>query len=84
MTKEGFDVEGVDTTEALPHSGVRVVIKNARSQSITKRKRGKLRKYLAKMFAIRIGRGTKIFLDGSKITAPEGFESKAEYLFTLE
>jgi hypothetical protein len=81
MTEKGFEVEYMDTLEALPHPGVRVVIKHCKWELLPKET--DLIKYIAKMFAIRIARGTKIFIDGNKISAPEAFNSKAEDLFSL-
>lgn len=82
MTFDGFAQEHMDTTEALEHPGVRVVIKHCKWQMLPKE--GDLIKYIAKMFAIRIARGTKIFLDGNRISGPEGFDSRQYPLFDLD
>ena len=82
MTFDGFAVEHMDTTEALPHAGVRVVIKHCKWELLPKE--NNLIKYIAKMFAVRIARGTKIYLDGNKISHPQGFDSREYPLFELD
>ena len=84
MTEKGFHPEYVNDIEALPHPGVRVVIKHCRWDMLPRE--SELIKYIAKMFAIRISRGTKIFLDGNRILHPEGFDSDIgkEPLFYLD
>lgn len=81
MTLGGFDCEAVDTSDALPHPGVKVVIKHARYELLGSE--SNLIGYLSKMFAIRIRRGTKIFFNGNKISPPENFESDWFKLFPL-
>jgi hypothetical protein len=82
MDFDGFRAEYMDTTEALLHPGVRVVIKHCKWELLPKETA--FIKYISKMFAIRISRGTKIFLDGTKISAPEGFDSREFPLFDLD
>ena len=82
MTDEldGFTCQYLNNIDALPHPGVKVVIKQARKKLITE---GELIKYLSKVFPIRIERGTKIFVNDNRVTKPEGFDS--EYpLFQLD
>jgi len=81
MTFAGFDAKPMNSVDALPHPGVRVVIKKARYELLPRE--SDLIKYLSEVFAIRIRRGTKIFLDGNRIVHPEGFNSKEEELFQL-
>jgi hypothetical protein len=63
MTDEldGFTVGYINNVGALPHPGLKVVIKCAKKKLITD---SELMKYLSKVFAIWIARGAKIFLNG--------------------
>lgn len=83
MTDEldGFTLDPINNIDALPHPGVKVVIKQARKKLISE---GELMKYLSKVFAIRIARGAKIFVNGNMVTKPEGFDSKEYPLFQLD
>jgi Histidine kinase-, DNA gyrase B-, and HSP90-like ATPase len=83
MTDEldGFTSDPINNIDALPHPGVKLVIKQARKKLITE---GELMKYLSKIFAIRIARGAKIFVNGNRVTKPEGFDSKEYPLFQLD
>jgi hypothetical protein len=83
MTDEldGFTPEYINNTDALPHLGVKVIIKQARKKLITE---GELMKYLSKVFAIRIARGAKIFVNGNMVTVPEGFNSREYPLFQFD
>jgi hypothetical protein len=83
MTDEldGFTCQYLNNIDALPHLGVKVVIKQARKKLITE---GELMKYLSKVFAIRIARGATIFVNGIKVPKPEGFDSKEYPLFQLD
>ena len=58
MTDEldGFTLDPINNIDALPHPRVK-----ARKKLITE---GELMKYLSKVFAIRIARGAKIFVNG--------------------
>ena len=78
---DGFLSEPMDTTDALPHPGVKVVIKKAK-QDILPRD-SSLMKYLSQHFAIRLKRGAKIYLNENSITPPEGFDSREFPLFTM-
>lgn len=79
--KDGFISEPMDTTEALEHPGVKVVIKNAKD--ILPRD-SSLMQYLSKVYAIRIANGAKIFLNGNQILPPEDFDPKEEPLFIMD
>jgi hypothetical protein len=83
MTDElhGFTCQYLNNIDVLPHPGVKVVIKHARKKLITE---GELIKYLSKVFAIRIARGAKIFVNGNRVTKPEGFDSREYILFQLD
>ena len=50
---------------ALPHHGLKVVIKHAKRPIVQD---NKLIEYLSKTFAIRIARGAKIFVNGNTDT----------------
>jgi hypothetical protein len=78
---DGFDGFTVDYLKALDHPGVKVAIKQAKKKLITE---GELMKYLSKVFAIRIARGAKIFVNGNRVTKPEGFDSREYSLFQLD
>jgi len=82
MTEQGFVPEYMDSIEALEKPGVRVVIKHCRWDLLPRET--ELIKYISKMFAIRISRGTQIYFDGNRISKPEGFISKADQLFQLD
>ena len=83
MTDEldGFTCQYLNNIDALSHPGVKVVIKQAKKKLITE---GELMKYYSKVYAIRIARGAKIFVNGNKVTKPEGFDSKEYSLFQLD
>jgi len=77
-----YDVEYVDTTEAKPEPGCRVVIKNCKYNKLPPE--SKFIKYIADTYAIRITDGTKILLDGNPISKPEGFNATKHPLLTLD
>ncbi len=77
-----YDVEWMNTIEALSHPGCKVVIKNAKYNKLPPV--AKFIAYLSNTYAIRIGRGTQIFLDGNRIAKPEGFDSRKYPLFNLD
>ena len=79
--KDGFVTETMNTVEALEHPGVKVVIKNAKD--ILPRD-SSLMHYLSKVYAIRIAKGAKIFLNGNKILQPEDFDPKDSPLFVMD
>jgi hypothetical protein len=83
MTDEldGFTVGYINNVDALPHPGVKVVIKCAKKKLTTD---GELMKYLSNVFAIRIARGAKIFLNANRVTKQERFDSKEYPLFQLD
>lgn len=71
-----------DTTKVVPHKGLKVVIKNARKEVLNERT---VMDYLSKVFAIRIARSAKIFVNGKPVTKPLDFDcSNEEVLFTLD
>ena len=65
---------------ALPHHGLKVVIKHAKKSIVQD---NKLKDYISKTFAIKIARGAKIFVNGIQIHKPEGFDSSQFKLFEL-
>lgn len=83
MTDEldGFTCQYLNNIDALPHPGVKVVIKQARKKLITE---GELIKYLSKVFPIRIAKGAKIFVNDNRVPKPEGFDSREYPLFQLD
>ena len=80
MTFSGFYEKYVNSNIALPHHGLKVVIKHAKRPIVQD---NKLIEYLSKTFAIRIARGAKIFVNGKQIHKPEGFDSSQFELFEL-
>jgi hypothetical protein len=78
---DGFTSDYINNFDALPHLGLKVVIKHAKKRLISE---GELMKYLSKTFAIRIARGAKILVNGNRVTKPEGFDSREYELFQLD
>src|SRR2546423_15634860 len=66
---------------ALPHHGLKVVIKGAKKII----PEGRVIEYLSKVFALRIARGAKIFVNNNQVNDPELFDSNQgrELLFEL-
>jgi hypothetical protein len=81
LTKD-YAVEHMDSLEALPHPGCRVVIKNVKWNILPPFP--KLISYIGKVYAPKLKRGTKIYFDGIRVQAPEGFISKIYPLFQLD
>ena len=74
-------VEYMDSTDVLPHRGMKVVIR----QLIKPMNTNKLIEYLSKRFALKIARGYKIYVDDIQVKKPESFDSKdQEVLFRLD
>lgn len=83
MRKAGFEPPlHKDSTKILPHKGLKVVIKNARKEVLNERA---IREYLAKVFAIRIARGARIFVNNEQVHRPNNFDCSHETeLFKLD
>jgi len=70
-----------DSTDALPHQGMKVVIRQL-SKPI---KKEKLVDYLGKGFALKISRGYKIYVDDTIVHKPDTFDSTHQpVLFRLD
>jgi hypothetical protein len=80
MNMEGFNVKYMNSYMALSHRGLKVVIKHPKKPIVQD---GKLIEYLSKIFAIRIARGSKIFVNKIQVHKPEGFNSSQYKLFEL-
>ena len=80
MTIEGFYEEYMNSNIAIPHHGLKVIIKHAK-RSIVQDNR--LKDYLSKTFAIKIARGAKIFVNGIQIHKPIEFDSSQFNLFEI-
>jgi hypothetical protein len=80
MRMSGFYEKYVNSNIALPHHGLKVVIKHAKKSMVQD---NKLKDYISKTFAIKIARGAKIFVNGIQIHKPMGFDSSQFNLFEL-
>jgi Histidine kinase-, DNA gyrase B-, and HSP90-like ATPase len=80
MRIDDFHEKYVNSNIALPHHGLKVVIKHAKRSIVQD---NKLKDYISKTFAIRIARGAKIFVNRIQIHKPEGFDSSQSRLFEL-
>lgn len=80
MTYDEFKVQYVNSDLALPHKGMKVIIKRAikgiPSDTV-------LMRNLSNTFPIRIARDAKIYVNGTRVLQPENFDSKQYPLFTL-
>jgi hypothetical protein len=83
MRKAGFEPPvHKDSTKVLPHKGLKVVIKNARKEVLNDKT---IKEYLAKVFAIRIARGTRILVNNEQLHKPADFDCSREMeLFKLD
>jgi len=83
MRKAGFEPPiHKDSTKVLPHKGLKAVIKNARKEILNERS---IKEYLAKVFPIRIARGTRIFVNNEQVNKPADFDcSRETELFKLD
>jgi Histidine kinase-, DNA gyrase B-, and HSP90-like ATPase len=63
-------IEPMNSQLALPHHGLKVVIKRAKKII----PEGRVIEYLSKVFALRIARGAKIFVNDKQVNKPEPFE----------
>jgi hypothetical protein len=79
MTMGGFSATYMNSQLALPHHGLKVIIKNAKHVS-----EARLIESLSKTFAIRLARGAKVFVNNVQIQKPEDFDSKQFKLFDLK
>ena len=61
MTMDGFIVKYINSNIALPHHGLKVIIKQAKKPVIQD---SRIIEYLSRRFAIRIARGAKISVNG--------------------
>jgi hypothetical protein len=73
-------IDHMNSQLALPHRGLKVVIKQAKKIISESR----VREYLQKVFALRIARGAKIFVNGNRIIEREGFDPTEYPLFQLD
>ena len=80
MNFERFHVKYMNSDMALSHRGLKVIIKHPKKPIVQD---GKLIEYLSKTFAIRIARGSKIFVNKIQVHKPEGFNSSQIKLFEL-
>ena len=71
MTMDGFSVKHINSDIALPHHGLKVIIKRAKKPVVQD---SRLIEYLSRRFAIRIARGLKIFVNGIAVHKPDGFD----------
>lgn len=78
MTPKDFDVETKSKDRFLAHKGTRVVIPKPKEVPQIEA----LSKYLEKIFALRIARGTELFLNGSKLKSR--LEPKEEFVCRLK
>jgi hypothetical protein len=83
MRKGGFESPiHKDSTKVLPHRGLKVVIKNARKEVLSERT---IKEYIAKVFAIRIARETRILVNNNPTHKPDDFDCSHETeLFSLD
>ncbi|NAL77292.1 ATP-binding protein [Nitrososphaera sp. AFS] len=72
-------IDHMNSQVALPHRGLKVVIK--RAKKIVPENR--VKEYLSKTFALRIAGGAKIFVNGTRVMEPEGFDPEGSPLFQL-
>ena len=81
MTMEGFQERYINNIDALPHHGLKIVIRRARRPIISD---SRLIEYLSKVFGIRIARGLKLYVNNIQVHKPDGFDSKQYELFKLQ
>ncbi|MDQ6864375.1 MAG: hypothetical protein M3044_11180 [Thermoproteota archaeon] len=81
MTMEGFKHRFINNIDALPHHGLKIVIKRAKRPMVSDTR---LIEYLSKVFAIRIARGLKLYVNNILVCKPHGFDSKQYELFRLQ
>jgi hypothetical protein len=80
MTMEGFKQKYINNKAALEHHGLKIVIKRAKRPTVTDTR---LIEYLSKVFAIRIARGLKLFVNNIQVHKPDEFDSRQHELFRL-
>src|SRR5690349_19814775 len=73
MTMDGFSVKYVNSNIALPHHGLKVIIKRAKKSIVQD---SRIIEYLSRRFAIKIARGAKISVNGIDVHKPDGFDSR--------
>jgi hypothetical protein len=81
MTMEGFQHRYINNVDALPHHGLKIVIKHAKRPILSDTR---LIEYLSKVFAVRIARGLKLYVNNIQVHKPDGFDSKQYELFRLQ
>jgi hypothetical protein len=81
MTMDGFQHRYLNSTDALPHRGLKIVIKRAKRPIMSD---VRLIEYLSKVFAIRIARGLKLYVNNIEVHKPQGFDVKQYELFSLQ
>jgi hypothetical protein len=64
-------IEFMNSQLALPHHGLKVIIKKAKKII----PEGRVIEYLSKVFALRIARGAKIYVNANQVKKPELFDS---------
>ena len=72
MTMEGYKQKYINNRDALPHHGLKIVIKRAKRPTVTDTRL----EYLSKVFAIIIARGLKLFVNNIQVHTPDGFNSR--------
>ncbi|MDQ6667532.1 MAG: hypothetical protein M3Y53_04800, partial [Thermoproteota archaeon] len=81
MGPAGFSTRYMNSQLALPHHGLKVVIKNAKKPVVSDTR---LIEYLSQIFAIRIARGAKVLVNGQQVCKPVNFDSNQYPLFELD
>jgi hypothetical protein len=80
MTMDGFQHRYLNSTDALAHRGLKIVIKRAKRPIISD---VRLIEYLSKVFAIRIARGLKLYVNNMEVHEPQGLDVEQYELFRL-
>ena len=78
MTMEGFKATYINNIDALPHHGLKIVIKRGKRYIVSDTR---LIEYLSEVFAIHLVRGLKLYLNGIQVHKPDGFDSEQFELF---
>lgn len=81
MTMDGFIVKYINSNMALPHHGLKIIIKRAKKPVIQD---SRIIEYLSRRFAIRVARGAKISVNGIAVHKPDGFDPRQFELFKLD
>ena len=78
---EGFQHRYINNVDALPHHGLKIVINHAKRPILSDIR---IIEYISTVFAVRIARGLKLYVNNIQVHKPDGFDSKQYELFRLQ